>query len=530
MTLKNACGRLAAGSVTAAVFAGLSGVVSGIGPSSFLFLQAPFTQEIFGATSSLDDPDFGILGGVAFAPDGDVWSSECVFAATRLHRFDLQSTVIVNGTAIHPESIVATEGGCGLTNHPDGSLYSNSQDGVWKLDANTGLPAAAGPFGPNGNALGIAVDPKPLAGNHLIYVGADCHPSLSPGSPTCTIYDLDPATNAAKVFARVTTAEMSTVDGIYFDPNGDYLFVARREPITGLTVLMRPAALKELDAAPDDTQIVQDVTTTSGPAGVAFHATEGFVVTLNVSDGGPQLKGTMTRFDFPGGNYAQSPVQSVFASGGFRGELLQVGGDGCLYATQGILFDSSGTSGTRYDDGTETAENSIVKICAPPGAGGFVPPPGVSGDGAGGEEPRCRRLSRRAAGCISSTASCRAPTAWKSRYRPQDSPLPRPDRAGTRRRIPVRHLHPSSCRRTPARISRAISATWRAASRASRLRTGTTTASRTVQSLASTAWRSRLSRPVTRRFQVLLRVAEPTSSSTSPAGCIPQAPRPVQAL
>jgi sugar lactone lactonase YvrE len=93
---------------------------------------------------------------------------------------------------------------------------------------------------------------------------------------------------------------------------------------------------------------------TSEPDGIAFHAsTPKFVVTDNTD-------GTMTRFDFPADDYTQVPVQSVFASGGFRGDLSQVGADGCLYLTQ---------AGTRYDNGVVTGENSLVQIC-----GGFAPP------------------------------------------------------------------------------------------------------------------------------------------------------------
>ncbi len=59
--------------------------------------------------------------------------------------------------------------GCGLTNHPNGALYSNTQGGVVKLDANTGA-LLAGPFGPRGNGLGIATDPQT---DNLVYVGSD---------------------------------------------------------------------------------------------------------------------------------------------------------------------------------------------------------------------------------------------------------------------------------------------------------------------------------------------------------------------
>lgn len=355
-------------------------------PQSFTALQPPFTQELFGVTpnAGLQDTDFGILGGVAFAPNGDVWSSECLFYGTTLHRFHLQSPYAANSTTtLHAEELVPTQGGCGLTNHPDGFLYSNSMDGVWRLDAATGLPVA-GPVGLAGNALGITVDPQT---HHLVYLGAACHPALNTGDEPCTILDLDPAAidpsapaSGVTVFARVTTTKISYADGIYFDPAGSALFVATRDPAHSLTIVSRPGALGDPATAPiNDAQILQQVAMSSEPDGVAFHATDNFVVTLNESDDGGTERGTMTRFDFPNG-FGQAPVQTAFASGGFRGDLLQVGGDGCIYATQGPFDDTGGDQrfGTRYDDGTETLENSIVRIC-----GGFAPPPGVpEGDAA----------------------------------------------------------------------------------------------------------------------------------------------------
>ena len=132
------------------------------------------------------------------------------------------------------------------------------------------------------------------------------------------------------------------IDGLYFDSSGNYLFGAQRGPYNALLILSRPGALKPLDAQADDNQIVRRVPMTSEPDGVAFHVADQnngpFVVTLNESYDGASLAGTMTRFDFPGnGDYTQEPIQSTFASGGFRGDLLTVGGDGCIYGTQGLL-------------------------------------------------------------------------------------------------------------------------------------------------------------------------------------------------
>src|SRR5439155_2029161 len=165
-----------------------------------------------------------ILGAVAFAADGRVWSAECTFLGTRLHRF-AAGTSAINGSSLHEEELVVDltatgplgfdAGECGLVNHPDGTMYSSSMAGIWQLDAATGH-VLAGPFGHGGNALGIAVDPQ--APQHLVYVGDDCHPSLDPGT-TCTLWDVDPAApHTTQVFARFSRAPFACIDGIDFDP------------------------------------------------------------------------------------------------------------------------------------------------------------------------------------------------------------------------------------------------------------------------------------------------------------------------
>ncbi len=286
---------------------------------SYTFLQAGFRQEIVGVI-----PVF--LGGVAFAPDGDPLVTRCFSSSSPLLRFDLQAAAPeVNGTRLHPVSTLGSNAGCGITNHQDGNLYTNTGLGVIRLNANTGAQTG-GPFGPAGNALGIAPDPQ--TGN-LVYVGNDG-----------TIRFVNPALTASGVFSAVTTGNF--VDGIFFDPTGNFLFLANRRPVFRLTILSRTGAL------------VQHVPMSSEPDGIAFHATTPkFVVTNNID-------GTITRFDFPGDNFTQFPTQSVFASGGFRGDLSQVGQDGCLYLTQ---------NGTRYDNNVTTVENSLVRICP-----GFAPP------------------------------------------------------------------------------------------------------------------------------------------------------------
>jgi hypothetical protein len=345
--------------LTALVSVGLAGALfelhgRAMGPGqSFTFLQIGFTQELIGRaqellTGDVDEdgvPD-GILGGVAFAGDGDPLVTECEFAGTRLHRFDLQGTPINDhGTDLAPGAALPSAGGCGVVNHPDGTLYVAMNDGIYGIaNVNRETGALIGFMGPPANSLGIAVDPQT---NDLVYAGGDCR-----FTGTCTFFRLNTTTGVATIFGSLTDTDAEFVDGMYFDPSGEFLFVANRSPFSALTILNRAGA------------VVQHVMMSSEPDGVAFHAeSPKFVVTNNTD-------GTMTRFDFPGDDYTLPPVVDTFASGGFRGDLSQVGADGCIYLTQ---------KGTRYNDGTTTAptdqENSVVRVC-----GGFAPPPGVENE------------------------------------------------------------------------------------------------------------------------------------------------------
>jgi hypothetical protein len=299
-----------------------------VAAAPFADLQPGFTQEIYGIATSF-------IGGIAFAPNGDVWVDPCADGSP-LTRFDHQTTIVVNGTTIHPQvagSPFPSDAGCGLTNHPNGTLYSNTIRGVSNLDASTGAELQP-PFGIAGNVLGICVDPD--TGN-VVYVA---------GNGSIAFVSSDFTTQGA----LPTVATGGLVDGIMFDPTGDFLFLAVRasSPL--------PARLSILNR---DGSSVQDVPIAAVPNALAFHSTDAKFVVTNNADG------TMTRLDFPDDDFQREPVPSVFASGGFRGDLMQVGADGCLYASQ---------NGTHFDDGTtSTVDNSVVRICGGFSASGAGP-------------------------------------------------------------------------------------------------------------------------------------------------------------
>lgn len=311
---------------------GLAASVAGVGLALAALgaHAAPYTSIQAGYTAELVAVAPGFLGGVAFAADGDILSNSCSFGGSPLIRWDVQAgTTVVNGTAIfNARTNQASNAGCGMTTHSNGSIYTNTSGGVVQL-SDTGTQIGVGGLG--GNALGITEDP--LTGN-LYYVGS--------GN---TIRVVTPG------LAQVGGAFANNggfTDGIFWNPDGTLLYTTDRSAGT-VDVFNRSGTLVSSTAIGRE------------PDGIAF-ALAGFVLTNNTD-------GTISRINADG-------TTSLFAAGGFRGDLAHVGPDGCWYITQ---------AGTRYDNGVTTGDNSIVKICAD-GGGGFSTPPGTT-TGNGVPEP-----------------------------------------------------------------------------------------------------------------------------------------------
>jgi len=305
------------------------------GTQPFPTLAAGFTQALYGIGPSL-------FGGVVFTPAGDPVVDLCG-TSSDLIRFDRTRTVTVHGSAVHPSTGLTSGAGCGLATGANGSAYSNTEDGVTELDPDTGA-VLAGPAGPPGNGNGIAEDPQT---GRLFYVGEDG-----------TLYSIDPAlTGPAQPLPSAGAGPLQGdfIDGLAAEPNGDYLFAAvRAEDGTDtdrISVLTRAGALVR--------QV--DLPTGSGPDGIAFHQLPSYLV-VNTNDG------RVLRYDFPNGYAAAPSGPTTVAAGGFRGDLVGAGPDGCLYVTQ---------NGARFDDGTEEDANSLVQLCVPGDdptrGGGFGP-------------------------------------------------------------------------------------------------------------------------------------------------------------
>ena len=294
------------------------GALSIVGlPTAANAVSAPFTYMAPGFTQTLYATSLQCCGGVAFASNGDP-----LFVSSNIYYIDSATTTLVDGSNVHPVSIVVPAAPLffGVVNGTNGALYANTGAGVYEIDASGNI--LAGPYGPGGTGLGITVDPQ---NGNLVYPSTDGN-----------IDWVNEALTASGTF--VTSANS---DGLTFDPSGNYLFTANFS-----------YGINEYDSSGT---FVQNIPNSASPDGMAFHAGVPNFMVSNNNDG------SITRYDFSNG-LTRAPVQSVFASGGFRGDLTQVGSDGCLYATQG---------GTRFADGTVTTEGSLVQICP-----GFIPPAG----------------------------------------------------------------------------------------------------------------------------------------------------------
>jgi hypothetical protein len=291
----------------------------------FKTLAAGFTQALYG--TGLETTGVG----VAFASNGDPITSG---AGGPFIRYSATSTTTIHMSVVHTFTKHLNAAlGLGLATGTNGALYTNGGSGVLKIDPSTAAtiagPGATEAVG--GNERSIATDPQ--NGNLVFADGKD-------GNLSSVTADL--ATSSTFSDSLVTGVNYGLEgDGLTWDPTGSYLFLA--EPLHN-----------EIEVVSRSGEVVNkfEDTVGVGPDGLAFHEPpEAFLVSNNND-------GSITRYNFSGGDYTKAPEQSVFASGGFRGDQDGVGPDGCLYVS---------VNETRYADGTPGGPG-LVRIC-----GNFLP-------------------------------------------------------------------------------------------------------------------------------------------------------------
>lgn len=285
---------------------------------TFSYLDPNYVQEVYAV-------NVGPITSLAFAPNGDVWAVQT--SPNALIRFDSQATTVVNGTRVHP--IVATVPlpapafYQGIANHPDGSLYVTGGP-IVRADASSGSVVSTGDC-----VAGEQLAADPTAPNHLLGVGLGLH------------VDVDPASLACQDVGGLPDL-MNDFDAV-FDPTSHDL----------LTVLAYKAydwPVEHYDYYVSRTNAGWVAQLPAQPGGIAvLDGLRQVIVTLQ--------DGTIDQLDLIGADQTHKATPVAFATGGFpspyAGPIVRRGPDGSLFVIQ---------AGTRYDDGTETPEYSIVRI------------------------------------------------------------------------------------------------------------------------------------------------------------------------
>jgi len=324
-------------------------------PPPFLGLRSGYTAELYGLAHSL-------LGGVAFVSwspsspghpgsNGDLVADQCSPGHSGLIRFDASSTrPAPDGvTMVHPQVLpyLRSDTGCGIANSSDGHLYAAVDNGIAQLDGKDGHFQRL--FASRTNTLGVAVDPVTRSVAFLDH-------SCDVGTTGCTVHEVDPVTGKVTTFARLTASQATFVDGIAFEPRGQYLLLNTRAPRTAVTVVNRAG------------NVVQQVGLVDEPDGIVFHVDPDFAL-LNDTDG------SLVELDFPSRpagaatgcpclpDYTGAPAVTLLASGGFRGDLAAAGPDGCMYLTQDHARLASGLGGS-----VVASDSSVVLLCGQHGS------------------------------------------------------------------------------------------------------------------------------------------------------------------
>lgn len=317
----------------------------------------------------------GFMAGVVTAANGDVLvrSPDCGGTATFL-RFDPVNTTIVNSTTLHVFKgaiPIPPSTGCGVVQHGDGTLYTNTLAGVLQLsrtDPNIGA-LLSGPFGAGGDNLGITVDPYcsdialdvpmgscPKDKHRLVYIDGNGH----------DIRTVDPANPASDTLLATTpaSAAISRMDGIAFGTDKS-LYLASRSPTPGVVVItitdITQGArgvfdrLIPLTSEPDGIGSAECLPTVF-PGGICPAANSGVIFTNNTN-------GTISVIALR--TPTTPDAVSQFAAGGFRGDLMLAHSDGSFLFTQ---------NGTRFNNGTVSSDNSVVRISRADGNGFSVSP------------------------------------------------------------------------------------------------------------------------------------------------------------
>jgi len=315
-------------------FAAVLSLPTGAHDVQFNVLDPGYVQEIYSAPLTPNQE-----AGMAWTSTNHLLTR----AGSTIIEYGLTQNAVVNGTnvhasiATHPITGLASSG-YGLTNGKDGYIYAATGSGLQRFNPNNwAAPAQSLPGTIGGNGWGITTLP-------------DGRIAYSDGGGTSNIYVYDPsaATNTLIYTASVL------VDDIEAGPTGA-IALAGHSPTGSIIIISNSGALINSFATP-----------AHFPDGLAFG--DGAMSNSLFSNNND---GSITQYAL-GPGYLGLPTMTdialqTTAGGKAYGDLAAVGPDCAFYVSQyqnnGANGSTAGT-GTHWDDGSTTADASIVRIAA----------------------------------------------------------------------------------------------------------------------------------------------------------------------
>ena len=314
-------------------FAAVLFLATGAHATQFNVLDPGYVQEIYAAPLTPNQE-----AGMAWTSANHLLTR----AGSTIVEYGLTQNAVVNGTNVHASiathpitGLVST--GYGLTNGKDGYIYAATGSGLQRFDPNNWAAPAQSLGGTvGGNGWGITTLP-------------DGRIAYSDGGGTSNIYVYNPGTATNTLI--YTAPEL--IDDIEAGPTGA-IALAGHQPTPSIFIISNAGAL------------INSFGTAHFPDGLAFgDGAASNSLFSNNNDGtitqyalGPGYLGVPTMTDI---------AQQTTAAGKAYGDLAAVGPDCAFYVSQYQNNGSNGSTagtGTHWDDGSTTADASIVRIAA----------------------------------------------------------------------------------------------------------------------------------------------------------------------
>jgi hypothetical protein len=301
----------------------------------FSYLDPNYSQQIYAAPLTPNQE-----AGMAWTTGGNLLTR----AGNQILEHNLTQNVTVNGTNVHGVTVAHTitglsTTGIGMTTGFDGRIYTATSSGLERFDpSNWAAPATSLGGTVGGPGWGITT----MSNGKIAY------------SDSANIYVYDPvATTNTLIYTSA-----AQVDDIEASPNG---YIALSGHNNGTITVITNAGSPTL--------------TFSTATGSGAHAPDGLAFGDGVNANAifsNNNDGTITEFKLnPGFTSLVSSTDiatnfpQVYPVGGAYGDLASVGPDCAFYVTQYENGGSNGSTpgvGTHWDDGTTTAQASIIRI------------------------------------------------------------------------------------------------------------------------------------------------------------------------